>query len=474
MVVGTVPEAVDFVIAGAGPGGYVAALHAARAGRRVTLVDRDGEDGVGGVCLTVGCIPSKALIETADLAHRATTAAAQGVLLESRGFDGHAFQSWKGSVVDKLTGGVRQLLAQAGVTVIGGELSLLDEKTAVINRGDNAAALFFKFKDLLLATGSAPIKLSALPVDGETIIDSTGALSLTVLPKRLAVVGGGYIGLEIGIAMAKLGVDVSIVEMQSRVLPTMDASISQVLSASLRSLGMTCHFGVQASGFDDGHLTLENAAGERSTVAVDKVLVAVGRRPNSDALDLPKARITPANNGQLPVAPDRRLSRHIAAIGDLTPGLALAHKASAEAQVAVDALCGKTTAFEPSAIPAVVFSDPEVASAGMSTEQAQAEGIAVIDAKFPVAASGRAATLGDRNGFAQIIADADDGTVLGVHIVAPHASDLIAEAVLAIEMRVTLEDLALTIHPHPTLSEMVAEAAQVGLGRPVHGSAPRK
>ena len=467
MVVGNVPEAVDLVVAGGGPGGYVAALHAARQGRQVTVVDTQGEQGLGGVCLRTGCIPSKTLIETADLFHRSAQGAVRGIVAAPR-FEAARFQEFKSGIVTRLTGGVRQLLEQAGVKVLQGQLSLADSRTAVVNRGAAAAAQFLQYKDLVFATGSSPIGLSQLPFDGEAVVDSSGALAFGALPDTAVIVGGGYIGLEIGTAWAKLGVKGTIVEMADRVLPAMDEEIALVVQRQLTALGVELRCGYQAAGFDGDALQLENEAGESRTVLANQVVVAVGRRPNTAELGLHKIGVRPAENGLLPVAPDRRLAEHVSAIGDITPGPALAHKASAEAEVAIDALCGKRVAFEPLAIPAVVFSDPEVAVAGLGKSAARELGIEIHESSFPLAASGRAATLGEKNGFARIISDPGDGAVLGVQLVGPHASDMIAEAVVAIEMGVSVEDLALCIHPHPTLSEQIAEAAHLALGRPIH------
>ncbi|MDA0261112.1 MAG: dihydrolipoyl dehydrogenase [Proteobacteria bacterium] len=467
MVVGQIADAADFVVVGAGPGGYVAALRAAQLGRKVTLVDRDGAAGVGGVCLRVGCIPSKGLIEAADLAHRAGhDAAAYGLKTTYSGVDMAAFQKWKTQLVNGLTNGVRGLLDKAGVRVVAGDVRLTKLNEAVMSTVDGQAR-FLKFTDLVIATGSRPVALPGFKVNGGDILDSTGALELKTLPKRVAIIGGGYIGLEIGIALAKLGSKVVIVEALEGVLPTMDRRIAKPIEKRLAELGVELYAQSTAATFEGGKLSIETPGGPKK-LAVDKVIVAVGRKPNTGDLGLEKAKIELDDKGLIAVRPDRRITDHIAAIGDITPGPALAHKASAEAIVAAEALCGRKVAFQPAAIPAVVFSDPEVASAGLTADQAKAAGIDVKLANFPLSASGRAKTLNASNGFLQIVSDQAGGAVLGVHIVGPHASDLISEGVLAIEMGATLEDLALTIHPHPTLSEQFLEAAHLGLGQPIH------
>ena len=460
MVVGEVPEAADLVIAGAGPGGYAAALHATRRGRRVMLVDRAGGEGVGGVCLREGCIPSKALIESAELFSRATAGAERGVVVSALRVDLAAFQTFKDGIVDRLTGGVRGLLDAGKVEVVAGEVSLVDESTVVITQpGDRVR--FVAFRDLVVATGSSPVALPELPFDGERVLDSSAVLNLRALPATISIVGAGYIGVEIGIALAKLGTRVTVIEAAERVLPELPAHLAAPVERRMRALGIDVLVNARPRAFRSGRLELDGAETPRR-IDAELAMVAVGRRPAIESLNLTSIGIEADPDGRLAVGPDRRLRPHIAAIGDLTPGPALAHKASAEAVVAVDALCGDATAFDPAAIPVVVFSDPEIASLGPGA------GPGLESSRFPVGASGRAATLGEDLGFVEVVSDEEDDAVLGVHIVAPHASELIAEGMLAVEMGATLEDLALTIHPHPTLSEMVGEAAGLGAGRPLH------
>ncbi len=460
MVVGEVPEAADLVIAGAGPGGYAAALHAARKGRQVMLVDRDGRNGVGGVCLREGCIPSKALIETAGLFAGAAAGAERGIVVSPPRFDLATFQTFKAGIVERLTGGVRGLLDAGNVEVVEGELSLIDETTAVIAQpGDRVR--FVAFRDLIFATGSSPVTLPELPFDGERVLDSSAVLDLDALPASLCIVGAGYIGVEIGIALARLGTRITVIEAAERVLPELPAHLGAPVARRMQALGIEVLLGTRARALRAGKLEVD-AGGTPRRVEAERVMVAVGRTPALASLNLSSVGIEPGPDGRLAVAPDRRIRPHIAAIGDITPGPALAHKASAEALVAVEALCGENAAFEPAAIPIVVFSDPEVASLG------EHSGPGRKSARFPVGASGRAATLDEKLGFVEVVSDEDDGTVLGVHIVAPHASELIAEGGLAVEMGATLEDLALTIHPHPTLSEMLGEAAGLGAGRALH------
>ena len=457
MVVGQLEEGVDFLVVGAGPGGYAAALRAAQLGRRVTLVDRDGADGAGGVCLRVGCIPSKALIEAAETAEKVRGADNFGIRAKLDAVDLKQFQSFKANVVSDLTNGVRGLLKAAKVDIIEGEFRFNGPDKGVVTPAEGQAR-FLNFKDLVLATGSRPIVLEDLPLDGDHVLDSTGALDLAAVPKKLAIVGGGYIGLEIGIAFAKLGAKVTIIEAEGRILPTMDEQLSRPVAKTLKALGVEVRLKTFATGYKNGKLALKNGD-KTASISADKVVVAVGRRPNTDDLELGDAGLEADENGLLAPASDRRVAAHIAAIGDITPGPALAHKATAEAIVAAEALCGQKTAFLAEAVPAVVFSDPEIATVGLTLDAAKAEGIDAHASTFPLTASGRAKTLGASNGFLQIVADRADQRVIGVHIVAPHASDMIGEGTLAIEMGATLEDVALTIHAHPTLGEMYGDAA---------------
>ena len=471
MVVGNVPEAVDLLIAGGGPGGYTAALQAAHQGRSVVLVEANGAAAVGGVCLHRGCIPSKALIEAADLQHRAGHAGAMGVGAFIEAFDMTRFQSWKDSVVSGLVRGVQGLLESAGVRVVTGSLRVVDDRNAVVANGE-AAAQFYEFKSLILATGSAPAVLSVLPVDHRRILDSTSALALDRVPAMVAVVGAGYIGLELGTALAKAGARVTLVEGLGRVLPAMDESIARPVMRRLRDLGVEVRLNCEVQGADDTALLVRDANGP-AQIDAEVIIVAVGRKPNTAAIGLEDIGVATDARGLLAPAPDRRLAPRIAAIGDITPGPALAHKASAEAAVAVAALSGETVAFEPQTIPAVVFSDPEIAVSGVSPSQARELGLDVDVTTLPITASGRAATLNADVGMASCVTDKSDGALLGVQLVGPHASELIVEATLAIELGASLEDIALTIHPHPTLSEQMLELAHLGLGLPVHAPKPR-
>ncbi len=463
MVVGEIPDAVDFIVVGAGPGGYAAALRAAERGRQVTLVDRLGEQGVGGVCLNTGCIPSKALIEVANAVHAVSALQPAGLTAGTVRLDIERWQQWKRGVVDGLADGVRRLLRQAGVQMLGGHVRLTRPDQAVIETMDDRA-VFIEFQDAVIATGSRAADVPNLPRDGSLVLDSTDALELRALPSDVAIIGGGYIGLEIGTALAKLGSSVTIVEALDRVLPHLDEVVARRVANRLRELGVNLLVNAVAGQFDGERLEVHHNGGTQH-LKVEQVVVAAGRKPNTDDLGLEGAGLAPDEHGLLAVAPDRRLTPHIAAIGDITPGPVLAHKATAEAQVAVDALCGRATAFDPQAVPAVVFSDPEVAVAGLGLQEARDAGFDVDGASVHLAASGRARILNAREGLLQIVFERASGAIVGVQAVGPHASEVIAEGVLAIEMGATVEDLALTMHPHPTMSEQISEAAHRALRR---------
>jgi dihydrolipoamide dehydrogenase len=461
MVVGEIAEAIDFLVIGGGPGGYTAALRAAALGRRVVLVDRDGEDGIGGVCLHVGCIPSKALIELAAACGRVAHLRQAGLGIEVDRIDMAAWQQHRATIVEDLADAVRKQLRRAGVDIRRG--------TAAFNRADQVAVRdgrdpsvhpsFLRFADVVVATGSRPVELLHLPFDGDRVLDSTGALAMAELPASVAVVGGGYIGIELGTALAKLGSAVTIVEGADRLLPAMDPVISRAAARRLDELGVRVLVGASAAGLDAESLLVETG-GDRVAVAADKVVVAVGRRPNTADLGLDAIGVAPDAAGLLPVAADRRLNEHVAAIGDITPGPALAHKATAEAVVAAEALCGLRRAFDAAAVPAVVFCDPEVAVVGLTPAEAAAAGIDVEVVSRPLRASGRAATLGEHVGSTTLVASREDGVVVGGIIVGPHASEQIGEIAVAVEMGASLEDLALVVHPHPTIGELIGDAAR--------------
>jgi dihydrolipoamide dehydrogenase len=467
MVVGEFADAVDLLVLGGGPGGYAAAIRAAQLGRQVTLVERAGPAGLGGVCLQVGCIPSKALIELADAMQRTRDLRAAGLDADGVAVSLERFQAWRRELCAGLARGVGELLDGGGVRIVHGE--------ARFNRADRVAvrtpedrALFFEFEHAIIATGSRPAALPGLPFDGERVLDSTGALALPAVPESVAVVGAGYIGLELGTALAKLGARVTVVEALDRVLPTVEESLTAPVLRRLRALGVDLRLDTTAQRLEDGALVVVGPGGGEDRVEAQRVVVAVGRVPNTDDLGLAEAGVSVGADGLIEVGEDMRAADRIAAVGDVVAGPALAHKATAEAAVAAEALSGRPAAFDARAIPIVIFTDPEIGSVGLSEAQAREAGLDPVAATFPLAASGRAGTLGARDGFTRIVADEATDRVVGVHVVGPHASELVAGGALAIEVMAAPGDIAATIHPHPTLGEGLREAAELMLGQPLH------
>jgi dihydrolipoyl dehydrogenase len=473
MVVGEFADFTDLLVLGGGPGGYAAAIRAAQLGRQVTLVDRAGPAGLGGVCLQVGCIPSKALIELANAAHRTGELQHAGLSAEGVTVSLERFQAWRGELCAGLARGVGELLDHGDVRVVHGE-ARFNRPDRVAVRTPEDRVLFFEFDHAIVATGSRPIELPGLPFDGERVLDSTGALALSAVPASVAVVGAGYIGLELGTALAKLGARVTVVEALDRILPTVEASLTAPVLRRLRALGVDVRLRTTAQRLEDEGLVVAGPDGEEERVAAERVVVAVGRVPNTDELGLAAAGVAVGSEGLIAVGEDMRATERIAAVGDVVAGPALAHKATAEAAVAAEALSGRPAAFDARAIPVVIFTDPEVASVGLGEAEARDAGLDPVVATFPLAASGRAGTLGARDGFTRIVADAATDRVIGVHVVGPHASELVAGGALAIELMAAPGDVAATIHPHPTLSEGLREAAELLLGHPLHVAGVRR
>lgn len=467
MVVGEMPESVDFLVVGGGPGGYAAALAAAQLGRQVVLVDGDGLDGLGGTCLRVGCIPSKALIEFAEHRHQGAAWRTRQVVEGDSTISLKQFQSWKDGVVADLNRGVRGLLKAEGVAVRQGRFRFTRSDQGVLSRSEEEPPEHLRFKSCVIATGSRPATLDVLPFDGHRVLSSTDILAATEPPRSLVVVGGGYIGVELGVAYAKLGTAVTLVEAEERLLPALPAEAGTAVAATLEQLGASVILSARVSGDRAGTLHLEQRA-TAIELPCDRILVAVGRTTNTDDLGIEALGVGLSDRGVLQVGADLMLTDNVAAVGDVTPGPALAHKATAQARVAAANLSGSKDLYSPRATPEIVFSDPEVAQTGVTEAQALAVGIDVERAAFPVAGSGKARVLGARSGHAEWLIARDTQVVIGATIIGPRASELIAEATLAIEMSATLEDLTLSSHPHPTMSEVLHEAAAVGLGEPLH------
>ena len=470
MVVGDVTTGTEVLVIGAGPGGYVAAIRAAQRDLDVTLVERDA---YGGVCLNRGCIPSKAYITATGVAHDAATAEEMGVYADPA-VDLATMREWKEGVVDRLTGGVEKLCKANGVTLLEGTAKFEDEGTVRVEHGgEGQGAETVAFEHCIVATGSRPIALPGFDFADDPILDSAGLLDLDTVPDRLVVIGAGYIGMELSTVFAELGSDVTVVEMLDDVLPGYEDDVARVVRKRAESKGVDFNFGEGATGWRDAAdggvvVTTETEDGEEATYGADRVLVAVGREPITDTLDAEQAGLAPNDDGFFET--DERCATDvdgIYAVGDVAGEPMLAHTASAEGIVAAETIAGEPAAFDTRAIPAAVFTDPEIATVGLTEAEAEDEGFDPVVGEMPFNASGRALTVGETDGFVRIVASAD-GFVLGAQIVGPEASELIAEPTLAIEMGATLEDVAATIHTHPTLSEAVMEAAENALGQAIH------
>lgn len=457
----------EVVVIGAGPAGYVCAIRLAQLGKKVTVIEKDV---VGGVCLNRGCIPSKALIHVGTTLDKMKHAASIGLDVGTVKTDFGKVMEFKSGVVKKLTTGVAGLLKANGCDVVTGDAKFLSSTSLSVQTKDGTKTL--KFKHAVIATGSRPAAIPGFNVDQKRILDSTGGLDQSELPKSLLCVGGGYIGLELGTFYAKMGTKVTVVEAGPALLGTIDPDLVRVVEKRMTALGVVVHKSTQvkevkasASGVS---VKLSGPNGD-GAMDVDKVLVTIGRAPNTDALDLNKAGVKCDAKGFIPVDPRRATNvANIFAIGDVAGQPLLAHKGSKEGIVAAEAIAGKTTVYDVRAMPAVIFTDPEIASVGITETEAKAKNLNVKISAFPFAANGRALSVAESEGFAKVISDAKSGKLLGVHIVGCEASNLIAEATLAIEMGANVEDLALTVHAHPTLPEVLMEAGELAMGHPIH------
>ena len=468
MVVGDLAQEVDVLVIGAGPGGYVAAIRAAQLGRKVTIVDKDA---LGGVCLNRGCIPSKAIISAAERFLAVKEAEQMGIEVSGDvKVNMPELMKWKDGVVKKLTGGVKSLLQGNQVKVISGEAYFNGTDSVRVVTDDSSQT--YKFNDVIIATGSRPAELKILPFDGKRILSSTEALRLQEVPERLVVVGGGYIGLELGTAYAKLGADVTILEGTNSLLPGTDPALTQMVTRRLKKLGVKVVTEAMVQGGENKGEEVEITAtvkGEETTFTADYCLVAVGRTPNTDELGLEYAQVELDERGFIKIDNQCRTNvEHIYAIGDCAGGALLAHKASYEGKIAAEAIAGMNSVIDYQAMPFVVFSDPEIAYTGLTEDEAKEQGYDPVVSRFAFQANGRALSMNDTNGFVKVVADSETKQVLGVQIVGPEASTLIGEAVFAVEMGANAEDIALTIHAHPTLTETIMEAAEGVLGHAIH------
>ncbi|MBM0105477.1 dihydrolipoyl dehydrogenase [Steroidobacter sp. S1-65] len=457
------------LVVGGGPGGYVTALRAAQLGLQVTLVEGDR---LGGTCLIRGCIPSKALIHAAAKFSSVREAAKQGgslgiSLSVEPTLNLSETVRWKDGVVNRLNEGVAGLLRRAKVQVISGWASFNDARSCVVQTASGAVTI--TAEHVVLATGSEPVALPGLPFGGP-IISSTEALSLQSLPRSLAVIGAGYIGLELGSAFRKLGVDVTVLEAQDRILPLYDSALVKPVARWLERAGVAVHLGATVMGFEAGSLFARSQDGKTLAVKAEQVLVTVGRRPRTQGWGLENMGVD--MSGRFVYVDDqcRTSMRNVWAIGDLVGEPMLEHKAAAQGEMVAELIAGQRRRFNPVAIPAVCFTEPEIVSVGLSPGDAGAGDIEVINAQFPFAANGRALSMeaSDTGGFVRVVARKHDRRLLGIQAVGAHVSELSGEFALALEMGATLEDIAGVIHAHPTLSEAFFETALAGLGHALH------
>ena len=458
------------LILGGGPGGYVAAIRAGQLGIPTVLVEGATP---GGTCLNIGCIPSKALIHAAEEFAKVTAFAAGtsplGIGADAPTLDIARTVAWKDGIVSRLTGGVAALLKKQGVRVVRGWGQIVDGKTLdVPGAGEGGDALRIRCEHLLLATGSVPVALPFLPFGGK-VVSSTEALSPQTLPRHLIVVGGGYIGLELGTVYRKLGCEVTVVEAQQRILPAYDAELTKPVAQHLEKAGVKLLTGHSVLGLSDaGALRVRDRDDKELALEADRILVAVGRRPKTDGFQLESLRLDMAGRALKVDDACRTSMRNVWAIGDVAGEPMLAHRAMAQGEMVAEIVAGKTRRFQPAAMPAVCFTDPEIVTVGLSPDEARAAGHAVKVALFPFAANGRAMTLESSDGFVRVVAREGDHRILGWQAVGVAVSELSIAFVQSIEMGASLEDIAATIHPHPTLGEAVQEAALRALGHALH------
>ncbi|KRM36612.1 dihydrolipoamide dehydrogenase [Agrilactobacillus composti DSM 18527 = JCM 14202] len=467
MVVGDFAIDLDTVVIGSGPGGYVAAIHAAELGQKVTVIEREF---VGGVCLNVGCIPSKALINAGHRLQYASDASTFGITTQKPSIDWAKTQDWKeNKVVHRLTSGVAMLFKKHKIDLIMGDAFLKDSHSFRVIQKDSAQT--YTFKNLIIATGSRPIEIPGFKFEGR-VVDSTGGLNLPEIPKELVVIGGGYIGSELAGAYTNLGAHVTILEGTPSILPNFDKDMVALVLNNFKQKGtdvITNAMAKEAVQTDKDVTVKYEVDGKSQSIKADYVMVTVGRRPNTNDMGLEQAGIKTSERGLIEVDNQGRTNvSNIYAIGDIVAGAALAHKASYEGKIAAEAISGKKSAVDYKAMPGVCYCDPELASTGLTLTEAKDKGYDAKASKFPFAANGRAISLDETEGFVKLISDKKDGTLLGGQVAGPGASDLISELTVAVEAGMNIEDLALTIHPHPTLGEAIMDAADVAEGFPTN------
>ncbi|WP_437895986.1 dihydrolipoyl dehydrogenase [Sorangium sp. So ce124] len=460
----------DAIVIGAGPGGYPCAIRLAQLKQKVLCIEKEN---VGGVCLNWGCIPSKALISAAHLYEKSQAGAAMGIKVSGVELDANKMQDWKEGIVKKLTGGVGSLLKGNGADVVNGTATVVGPKRVDVTRADGSVEQFEATKAIVIATGSTTIEIPTFKFDGDTIIGAKEAVSLRRVPKRLMVIGGGVIGLELGMVYQAFGAELIVVEALPELLTGVDPDCTKVVERKILKRGGTIHKNAKALGYEkqkDGSVGVKiQAEGKEQTIVVDTVLVAVGMRPSSKGLGLEKVGVTVDQRGFVPTDKFCRTNvPSIYAIGDVSGPPLLAHKATKEGEIAAEVIAGHKAEKDWVAIPGAIFTDPEIATVGLTEAEAKAKGLEVSIGKFPFSVLGKAMAMNETEGFVKIVADKKTKQVLGVHIVGPEASTMISEASLSLEMAAFLEDLSLTIHPHPTLGESLMEAAAHAMGAAIH------
>ena len=457
------------LVIGAGTGGYPCAIRLAQLGVDTMIVDK-GQPG--GVCLNWGCIPSKALISATKLHHKATHAESMGLTFTGAQVDMKKMQAWKNGVVKKLTTGVQGLVKGNGATYVKATAEFVGPKQVRLRYPDGKADDLVDAEHIVIATGSLPIEIPGFKVDQKRVVDSTGALDLDYVPEAMVCIGGGIIGLELGQTFQRLGTKLIVLEGLQQILSGVDRECADVVARQIKKDGGEIHLGAKAVSWEErgGRAVVKaEVGGKIQEFTCDVILVAVGRRPITQGLAIEKSGVKVGERGFIPVDERKRTNvPGIYAVGDVVGQPMLAHKASHEGEVVAEVIAGKKTIDDARTIPNVVFTEPEIASVGMTAEEAEKAGHQVSVGKFPFAVSGRAMAIAETSGFVKVITDARDARVLGIHIVGPEASDLISEGALAIEMGAFAEDLSLTVHPHPTLGEAVMEAAKHAIGEAVH------
>ena len=458
----------DVVVIGGGPGGYVAAIRLSQLGKKVILIEKEK---MGGTCLQVGCIPSKALIRVGKLLEEIENCSKLGIEISGDiNVNLPKLLEWKENTTKLLTKGVEGLCKANQVQILKGQAKFSGSHSVIVKNDGKEETI--EFDHCIIATGSIPFEIPGFSFDGKKILNSSHALSLKEIPNQLAVIGGGYIGLELGSFYAKLGTQVTVIEMMPQLLPGFDLDAVKVIERKLRKDKVEILLETKAINYKEqnGKVKLKvDRKGESIEIETDFILVTVGRKPYCKDLEIEKAGLKTNEKGFIPVNQSLQTHvSHIYAIGDIAKDPMLAHKASKEGEVAAEHICGKESTFDSQAIPAVVFTDPEMASVGLIEREAKDQGMEILIGKFPMSASSKAMIAGHTEGFVKIIADKNSRTILGVLIVGYEAGTMISEAAILVEMGATLDDLALTIHPHPTLPESVMEAAKAALGEPIH------